>query len=185
MKEPKKNKDESDFILNQGASSQAPSQELILQERGGEYYDLTNLQKDLEKPFKAIRKIKADVLKNQAETSRRINNLDDKISRKISNMHHIHDLAQNENRESIFKIKRLFKIIVYTWIVLSIVFAYFIFSKPQKMGAVEWPVYDHTKPYNPFSDKNPIGTVTVGDPTYDTGLIDNTASPTPFPGMYD
>lgn len=57
-------------------------------------------------------------------------------------------------------------------------------TKAPKLKVV-WPEYDHTKPYNPFSDKNPKDSITVGDPTNTDVIVVNPAKPTPFPGMYD
>ena len=46
------------------------------------------------------------------------------------------------------------------------IFLYLFFSKPERPATVIWPEYDYTQQYNPFSDKNPNGSVTVGEPMY-------------------
>ena len=87
---------------------------------------------------------------------------------------------------SLKKKMRRFKIVssllVLATIITFAVFYYVFFSNDPKPNTVVWPEYDHTKPFNPYSDKNPNQSITVGDPAYDPGLIDNTNSPTPFPG---
>lgn len=66
------------------------------------------------------------------------------------------------------------------------IFLYLFFSKPERPATVVWPEYDYTQQYNPFSDKNPNGSVTVGDPMYTAPInIENGNKPTQFPGMYD
>lgn len=91
---------------------------------------------------------------------------------------------------SLKKKMRRFKIVssllVLATIITFAVFYYVFFSNDPKPKSVIWPEYDHTKPYNPFSDKTPNGSVTVGDPMYTAPInIENGNKPTPFPGMYD
>ena len=88
------------------------------------------------------------------------------------------------------KESRRFKILsnfLITAIIIGFaILLYLFFSKPERPATVIWPEYDHTRPYNPFSDKNPNGSVTVGDPMYTDPInIENGNKPTPFPGMYD
>lgn len=88
-----------------------------------------------------------------------------------------------EFKKEIKRFKILSNSLIAAIIVAFAVFLYLFFSKPERPAAVIWPEYDYTKPYNPFSDKNPNQSITVGDPTYGLGLIDNTVPPTPFPGV--
>jgi hypothetical protein len=198
VKKSKKNKkDESDFILSQGASSWSPSQELILQERDGEYYDLTNLKEDLEKPFKAIEKakkemsknyrdIKSEILKNEGVTAQKFNNLNDNFSRKLNKVQHDNDVEHERFKKEFKRFKISSSLLITAIVVGFAIFLYLFFSKPERPATVVWPEYDHAQQYNPFSDKTPNGSVTVGDPMYTAPInADNGNKPTPFTGMYD
>lgn len=78
-------------------------------------------------------------------------------------------------------------ILTIVYFIISISLLIMIISQCSQQDRVEvvWPEYDHTKPYNPFSDKNPNDSVTVGDPTYTDIIFGKPSKPSPFSGMYD
>ena len=198
-KESKKNKkDESDLILNNESSSWKISVCSQLQDDLANLeYDLTNLKKDLEKPVKAIEKvkkemnknyrdIKSEILKNEGVTAQKLNNLNDNFSRKLNKVQHDNDVEHKKFKKEFKRFKILSSLFIASIIVGLAIFLYLFFSKPERPATVIWPEYDHTQPYNPFSDKTPNGSVTVGDPMYTAPInIENGNKPTPFPGMYD
>jgi len=191
MNKSKENKKDESVLSTIG--DQAPSQKLIFTMRDDTSYDLTNLKGDLKKSAKAIenvkkemnknyRDIKSEILKNEGVTAQKFNNLNDSFSRKLNKTQHDNDVEHEKFKKEIKRFKILSNSLIAAIIVAFAVFLYLFFSKPERPATVTWPEYDYTKPYNPFSDKNPNQSITVGDPAYDSGLIDNTNSPTPFPG---
>jgi hypothetical protein len=78
-------------------------------------------------------------------------------------------------------------ILTIVYFIFLIILLIMIISQCSQQDRVEvvWPEYDHTKPYNPFSNKNPNDSVTVGDPTYADVIVRSPVNPTPFTGMYD
>jgi len=194
VKKSKKNKkDESDFIINEESSSWRSTITIDSQLE----YDLANLKKDLEKPFKAIervkkemsenyRDIKSEILKNEGVAAQKFNNLNDNFSRKLNKVQHDNDVEHAKFKKQFKRFKISSSLLIAAIIVGFAIFLYLFFSKPERPATVIWPEYDHTQPYNPFSDKTPNGSVTVGDPMYTAPInIENGNKPTPFPGMYD
>ena len=192
MKESKKNKkDESVF-----RSNTLLMQKVIIKGVDGESYHLDNLKKDLEKPVKIIEKvkkemnenyrdIKSEILKNEGVTAQKFNNLNDNFSRKLNKVQHDNDVEHKKFKNEFKRFKISSSLLIAAIIVGFAIFLYLFFSKPERPATVIWPEYDHTQPYNPFSDKTPNGSVTVGDPMYTAPIIENGNKPTPFPGMYD
>lgn len=173
MKESKENKkgesgdlDQGRIRLDQGRMLAPPSFECIKEEICKNYRD-----------------IKSEILKNKCVTDQKFNNLSDSFSRKLNKVQHDNDVEHEKFKKEFKRFKIFSNFIIATIIVAFAVFLYLFFSKPERPATVIWPEYDYTKPYNPFSDKNPNQSITVGDPAYDLGLIDNTVPPTPFPGV--
>jgi len=174
IKESKKSEVDNG-VLNQSSILDAPSflKEYVEKE------DLENVKKEMNKNY---RDIKSEILKNEAVTAQKFNNLDDNFSRKLNKVQHDNDVEHEKFKKEFKRFKILSNLLIAAIIVGFAIFLYLFFSKPERPATVIWPEYDHTKPFNPFSDKNPNQSITVGDPAYDSGLIDNTNSPTPFPG---
>lgn len=194
MNKSKENKKGESVKYTPLVGDQTPSQKLIFKVRDDESYDLTNLKEDLEKPVKGIenakkeirknyRDIKSEILKNESVTGQKLNNLSDNFYRKLNKFEFDNDNAHEKFKKEIKRFKVLSNFLIAATIVAFAVFLYLFFSKPERPATVIWPEYDYTKQYNPFSDKNPNQSITVGDPAYDLGLIDNTVPPTPFPGV--
>jgi hypothetical protein len=135
---------------------------------------------------KNYRDIKSEILKNEGVTAQKFNNLNANFSLKLNKVKHDNDV-EHEKLKKEFKRFKISSIFLITAIIIGFaVFLYLFFSKPERPATVIWPEYDHTQQYNPFNDKNPNGSVTVGDPMYTAPInADNGNKPTPFTGMYD
>lgn len=68
-------------------------------------------------------------------------------------------------------------------VILCLVGFYLWVSKPITPILIVWPEYDHTQPFNPYSDNNPVDSIAVGNPVLGGGAVSNPSKPTPFPGM--
>lgn len=176
MKESKKNKkDES--VLMVGDQTPLYVKEYVEKE------DLEEAKKEMKKNY---RDIKSEILKNEGVTAQKINNLDDNFSRKLNKVQYDNDVKHEKFKKEFKRFKISSNLLITAIIIGFAIFLYLFFSKPERPAAVIWPKYDHTQKYNPFSDKNPNGSVTVLDPMYTAPInIDNGNKPVQFQGMYD
>lgn len=115
------------------------------------------------------------------------NNMNATIDEKINSLEKTHqnaiaDLQVDWHRnEQIFKgFRNAFFALVF---ILCIVGCYLWLSKPISPKVIIWPEYDHTQPFNPYSDNNPVDSIAVGNPVLGGGAVSNPSKPTPFPGM--
>ena len=156
MKESKKNKkDESVLMFS--------DQEYSCSVEHVEKKDLEKVKKEMSKNY---RDIKSENLKNEGVTAQIFNNLNDNFSRKLNKVQHENDVEHEKFKNEFKRFKISSSLLIAATIVGFAVFLYLFFSKPERPATVIWPEYDYTQQYNPFSDKNPNGSVTVGDPMY-------------------
>ena len=184
MKESKKNKKAESVLIVDDASWGESHVEYL------EKHHLEKIVKDVEKVKKEMNKnyrdIKSAILKNEEVTAQKFNNLNDNFSRKLNKVQHDNDVEHERFKKEFKRFKISSSLLITAIVVGFAIFLYLFFSKPERPATVVWPEYDHAQQYNPFSDKTPNGSVTVGDPMYTAPInADNGNKPTPFQGMYD
>lgn len=122
----------------------------------------------------------------ESKKIREINKMVNIDTRKLNKVQHDNDVDHEKFKKECKRFKISSSLLIAAIIVGFAVFLYLFFSKPERPAKVIWPEYDYAQQYNPFSDKTPNGSVTVGDPMYTAPInADNGNKPTPFTGMYD
>lgn len=109
------------------------------------------------------------------------------IDEKINNIEKTHqnaiaDLKADFTRNA--KMLKRFRNVFFAVVAILCLVSFCLwFIKPTSPTLPVWPEYDHTQPFNPYSDNNPVDSITVGNPVLGGGAVSNPSKPTPFPGM--